>query len=264
MIVHPTIARYIFPLLLHIFSDRVVTNSSASRKLLVDALPTLARKSFVVWNGITRDALGEERSGAITKSELNIAEECTCVTLVGRINRWKGHDVFIKAANHLWEKGIRNIAFLMVGSPPPGQEAFETDLRQAIERSPAKKSITLKGYANDIWPIWDLTDIAVVPSTEPEPFGMVAIEAMLAGKPVIASNHGGLTEIVLPGITGELVPPNDYIALADSILKLASDNDYAKRLGDSGKQRAMHDFSMDSVIASFTSHYHAVAGHSDE
>ncbi len=84
---------------------------------------------------------------------------------------------------------------------------------------------------------WHRCSIALTPSTWPEPFGIVAIEAMLSGRPVIASRIGGLTEIVLNGETGLLVPPGDAPALQKAIQRLLADPALRERMGRAGRQR---------------------------
>jgi glycosyltransferase involved in cell wall biosynthesis len=103
-------------------------------------------------------------------------------------------------------------------------------------------------FVDDIWPVWFGMDIAVVPSTEPESFGMVAIEAMAAGVPVIAANHGGVLDILLHEQTGLLFPPRDALALADAIERLASDEPLRRRLGAAGATRQREFFSVERQV----------------
>jgi glycosyltransferase involved in cell wall biosynthesis len=101
----------------------------------------------------------------------------------------------------------------------------------------------------DIWPVWRASDIAVVPSTEPEPFGMVAIEAMACGLPVVAAAHGGLLDIVDDGRSGLLFTPRDADALAAALQRLAGDAALRQRLGSAGAQRQAEHFSLAAQVA---------------
>jgi glycosyltransferase involved in cell wall biosynthesis len=85
---------------------------------------------------------------------------------------------------------------------------------------------------------WKNCTLAVVPSRWPEPFGLVAIEAMAAGRPVIASDIGGLPDIVVDGITGVLVPAGDVAALRANISALLGDPQRRAQMGEAGRQRA--------------------------
>jgi glycosyltransferase involved in cell wall biosynthesis len=98
-------------------------------------------------------------------------------------------------------------------------------------------------FTSDIWPVWTAADIALVPSIEPEPFGRVAIEAMACGLPVVAANHGGLTEIVQDGVTGYLVTPGSAQALADAVERLSKNESLRMDMGQAGARRQVDVFS---------------------
>jgi glycosyltransferase involved in cell wall biosynthesis len=85
---------------------------------------------------------------------------------------------------------------------------------------------------------WRRCAVAVAPSVWPEPFGLVALEAMLSGRPVIASRIGGLSDTVVDGETGSLVPPGDPIALADALRRLLADRDLREQMGQAGRRRS--------------------------
>ena len=105
--------------------------------------------------------------------------------------------------------------------------------------------MSFNSFEVDIFSVWRGSQIAVVPSTEPESFGMVAIEAMACGLPVLAAGHGGLLDIVLPEQTGLLFEPGNAAALADALARLAADPALRARLGAAGAQRQSEVFSMD-------------------
>jgi glycosyltransferase involved in cell wall biosynthesis len=85
---------------------------------------------------------------------------------------------------------------------------------------------------------WNRAKIGLVPSVWAEPFGIVVIEAMAGGNPVIASNIGGIPEIVIDGETGILVPPSDPAALRAAMAKLLGDDALCRRMGKAAKRRA--------------------------
>ena len=93
--------------------------------------------------------------------------------------------------------------------------------------------------------------MSLVPSRHSESFGLVALEAMQAGCPVVATRTGGLAEIVVDGETGYLVPVDDLGALADRILALLKDRALAMRMGEAGRARAEQDFGWENCIAAF-------------
>ena len=94
---------------------------------------------------------------------------------------------------------------------------------------------------------WEHCTIAVVPSRWPDPSPLVAIEAMAAGRPVIASSTGGLPDLVLNGATGILVPPGDVSALRASIAQLLADPARRVRMGHAGRERAV-EFTASALV----------------
>jgi glycosyltransferase involved in cell wall biosynthesis len=97
--------------------------------------------------------------------------------------------------------------------------------------------------------------VQAVPSTWPEPFGMVAIEAMMQGVPVVASAHGGLPEIVDHGVTGFLVPPGDSNQLAQALLRILRHRETAESMGAASYARAFDKFSIEACCDRFVSYY---------
>lgn len=94
----------------------------------------------------------------------------------------------------------------------------------------------------------------VAPSLWPEPFGLVALEAAAAGKPIVASDIGGLRDVVVDGETGFLVPPGDRLALADTLRRLLADEGLRERLGEAARRRAAR-FSPEAIVPRFERAY---------
>lgn len=111
----------------------------------------------------------------------------------------------------------------------------------------------------DVLRAWRHCLAAIVPSTWPEPFGMVALEAMAAGRPVIASAVGGLGELVEDGVTGMLVPPGSPRALQFAMERMIGDEPLRRRLGEAGRAKAS-DYSADSVLGRWEELFAEVTG----
>ena len=107
---------------------------------------------------------------------------------------------------------------------------------------------------------WRRCSIAVAPSTWPEPFGVVVLEAMAAGRPVIASRIGGLPDMVVDGETGVLIPPDDPAALRTALERLLADRDLRDQLGQAG-QRRVGQFRADAVIPRIEQVYRLLMTH---
>ncbi|MCZ2356618.1 MAG: glycosyltransferase family 4 protein [Bacteroidia bacterium] len=253
MIVNPPVVRRWLPRIIEKFSDSVPCNSTATRDLLISECPKISHKAIVIENCVLPP---ETPSSPISlKEQYNYPSETILLGLVGRINRWKGQTLLVEAAATLFSQGITNFRVIFIGDVPPGQDEFKIALQKKIAETNYQAYFQIISFQQDIWAFWPALDIAVVPSTEPEPFGLVAIEAMYSGKPVIAANHGGLTEIVVHEQTGLLFKPNDVTALADALKKLIFNPDLRISYGKSGKERVESHFSENSYIQKFDSLY---------
>lgn len=248
IIIHPKFVRKVYAYLLSWFADRIICVSHATMANLVQDKPNLANKIDVVWNGLERNSPVDSDAVRAYRERLTVCDGEILVVLVGRINRWKGQTLLVEAAGLLWQEGVKNIRYLLVGSAPDGQVHFLKELQYTINQSPAKAAFTLQGFTSNLYTVWDACDIAVIPSTEPEPFGMVALEAMAAGKPVIAANHGGLAEIVIDKVNGFMVEPGNSVALAEAIKQLASDAHLRMRMGKEGELRYRREFTLERYM----------------
>jgi glycosyltransferase involved in cell wall biosynthesis len=135
------------------------------------------------------------------------------IMLPGRLTRWKGQEVLIRA---LAELGRHDIRCLLVGSDQ-GRTAYRQELTDLIARQGLTDVVHIVDECNDMPAAYMLTDVVVSASTDPEAFGRVVAEAQAMGRPVIASDHGGPRESILPGRTGWLTMPGDPHALAAAL-----------------------------------------------
>lgn len=236
-------------------SDLAVCNSFATNEWLHKVSKTKSLKSCVVWNGQAFRELCQPGMNASLRNALGFKESDVIVTLAGRINSWKGQDVLINAAVHVRKSLGNAVKYLIVGGVVPGQEYLLNQLKSSIEDYQLNDVVYLHPFQSDIWGIWNITDIAVVPSKLPEPFGMVAIEAMAASKPVIGSNHGGLKEIIIDQETGYLVEPQSAAHLAEKIIALASDHKLRELMGRNASAHVMNEFSIDRYLSKFNEIY---------
>ncbi len=157
---------------------------------------------------------------------------------VGRLIPIKGHIVLLRAFARARQvlPGLRlDIA---------GQGPLEPALRALAQELGIDDAVTFLGQVSPIQDALERSAVIVVPSLG-EGFGMVALEAMERGRPVIAAAIGGLAEIVEDGMTGVLVPPAEVEPLVDAIVRIGSDLDLAGRLGRAGRERAVEHFQQD-------------------
>ncbi|MDP7547510.1 MAG: glycosyltransferase family 4 protein [Alphaproteobacteria bacterium] len=135
------------------------------------------------------------------------------VMLPGRLTRWKGQAVLIEALAIL---GRQDVCCVLVGGDQ-GRTAYRGELEKAARRHGLENVVRLVGHCSDMAAAYMLADVVVSASTRPEGFGRVAVEAQAMGRPVIATDHGGARETVLPEESGWLVPPGDAPALAATL-----------------------------------------------
>lgn len=218
------------PLLL---ATRVVANSRASRDVLTHTVKVLERRTTVVYNGVP----GPESVAAARSRRPN---ETLRLVLVGRLSPRKGTDVALEALAEVRRRGI-DARLRVCGSVFAGYEWFEQELRDRAAVGDLAGSVDFLGYVAEPAGELEQADVVLVPSRV-EPFGNVAVEALLAERPLIASRVQGLAEIVTDGETGLLVTPDDANDLADAIQRLATDPALAAELASAGRKDAEERF----------------------
>jgi glycosyltransferase involved in cell wall biosynthesis len=217
-------------------SDFVAGYAASSYGVGPDRLRTIPR-------GVDLDLFDANRVNGDRVADLaakwRVPDDFAVVMLPGRLTRWKGGLDFIEAIARL---GRRDLCCLLVGAEQrPG---FRRELEAAIEKHNLVGQFRIVEDCRDIPAAYVLADVVVSASTDPEGFGRTIVEAQAMGRPVIATDHGGARETVVPGSTGWLVPPGDTGALAVAI-------DEALTL-DPGERSALARRSRAHVAAGFT------------
>jgi glycosyltransferase involved in cell wall biosynthesis len=167
------------------------------------------------------------------------------VGLFGRITPWKGQHIFLKALAELPDvRGLIVGEALFTGE----DRRYSQELRELAAQLRIADRIHFTGFSPDIVPLLLSVDFVAHCSTSPEPFGRVIVEAMLAGRPVIATRAGGAMEIVADNQTGLLVKPGDSHALAAAIQRLIEDRGFAAEMGRAAKRDAEERFNLDRIL----------------
>ena len=141
---------------------------------------------------------------------------------VGRLSHRKGVDVAVRALAELTRRNVP-ARLDIVGAVFPGNETFEEQLRDLIDALGLAGRVRLHGFQPSVWPFLAAADVCVVPSRVDEPFGNTAVEAVLASRPAVVSDTSGLREAGGPYACVQLVPPDDAVALADAVARIAAD-----------------------------------------
>jgi len=200
------------------------------------------KKISVIHNGIDLRKFPEffDDSGE-KRREFNIAEDLKVIGAIGTLHPRKGHVYFIRAAALVCKKR-KDVQFILIGDG-----IFEKKLMKLSDTLGLNKRMIFAGYRTDAPSLLSLMDILVQPSLE-EGFGLTIIEAMLFSKPVIATNVGGIPEIVEDGVSGILVPAKNPEAIAGAINYLLDNPDKMKELGSNAKSRVYEKFSLSMMM----------------
>jgi glycosyltransferase involved in cell wall biosynthesis len=255
----PKIGRFFFKNLLRLFSDRVVYNSEATRDFYNGIAPSLQKKSVTILNGVDRSG-GEISASEIKRirEQLFKAEDSNfLIGLVGRINRLKGHSLLLNAFEEVSEK-YPNTKLCFVGSTPPDQEFYLANLQSEVNNSKAVDKVCFIDFQKNVFAILGSLDLVIVPSTEPESFGLIVVEAMLAKKAVIGSNIGGISTIIDAGETGLLFEPNNKDELAAAITQMIEKSDVKEKIEAKAYQKAMDKYSTNSMYQKFKKLYNTM------
>lgn len=163
---------------------------------------------------------------------------------LGRICKYKGFEVLAKAMALACRKCV-NLELVIAGEGP-----YLERLKRLVKRLGISGHVRFIGVVpyEEIKKLYFKSDIVVFPSIYPEPLGRVSIEAMVAGKPVIASRVGGIPEIVENGVTGILVPPSNPEALAKAIISLVEDEKLRKKMGRRGRELIFKKLNPNAII----------------
>ncbi|MEM7651266.1 MAG: glycosyltransferase family 4 protein [Pseudomonadota bacterium] len=145
--------------------------------------------------------------------EWRIPDGANIVMLPGRLTRWKGHSVLIDAM----AKINRPDLFCVIIGSDQGRKEYRKELEEHIQSKNLGGQVRMVDHCNDMPAAYMLATVVVCPSTDPEGFGRVPVEAQAMGRPIVAADHGGAQETVLRGQTGWLVEPSNADALAKGI-----------------------------------------------
>jgi len=229
------------------FTDLLIANSSAVRSDVLLQEGVAAEKVVVIRNGLdlARYQLVPDIS---IRKDLRLAPEAPVVTVVANFIQYKGHRYLLEAWTRVVEAVPGSVA-LLVGDGPlrPELERLARDL--GIE-----DSIRFLGSRMDVPKLLATSDVLAHPSLE-EGFCNAILEAMAAGKAVVATSVGGNPEAVVDGLTGILVPPRDAESLAQALVGVLKDPDKARKMGVEGRARVEREFGLRPMVESYEQAY---------
>jgi len=233
--------------------DRVITPSHALRKKMLSHGTLEGDIIDVIPIGIP-DQPGsgrESNTGAELRRKYDLPPDSLVAVTSGRFVRQKGHKYLIEAARSI-VTGHDTVRFLWLGS---GE--LETELRESISAQGLEDYFIIAGLLDSFATELMGADLMVHPSVE-EPFGIVLLEAMRAGLPIVASMVGGIPEVVEANVTALLVPPCEPAALAEAVNVMLSDSRLRQEMGKAGRRRFEQVFRFELMIDRIEQCLHAV------
>lgn len=260
IIMSPKIMFKFFSYLIQHVSNKIVTVSDATRNRLLESNYVSSDKIYTIYNGINSENIishNNYETKKIMKSQLNIPNDSKVIGMVGRINSWKGQSDFVGAVNQLFREN-KNIHAVMVGSVFEGEEFRFEELNNEIDKTIFPNQIHIVQFTEDIADFYSLFDVFVLPSTRPDPFPTVVLEAMANRLPIVAYNHGGITEMIEDKKSGYLVDVGQIEKLAESISDLVNNDQQRKLIGEAAHFRQMSLFNKKNFVKKFEKVYENV------
>ena len=223
-------------------------------------LLTLKKKFLVIFRGINVDyfdpssKLEEDEKKLLTKWEIN--KEKKIILVPGRLTSWKGQEMLIEAINLTKvELGYEAFHLVILGSHQ-GRDLYKKKLIRITEQYRLTNQIKFIDHCKDMALAYQVSDIVISPSIEPEAFGRVAVEAQSMEKLIIASNIGGSNETIINEKTGFLFEAGDANSLSKKIIQaITMDESSLKLMGKEGRKNVIKKFNVEKMCFSTYSEY---------
>lgn len=235
-------------------TDEIVVISEDTRRSLIKQ-GVSAKKISVIYNGVR---VSEDADGKATDrawAALGVDRHVPVVGTVARLCPVKGQRELILAAHQVLNK-FPEAKFVIIGEDLEFNGNYRSELEELAMQLGISMCVQFIGFRHDAASLMYAFDVFVLPSWI-EGFPLTILEAMSAGKPVVATPVGGVAELVLEGETGLLVSPQDPGTLATAIIDLLQEPDVAHRMGAMGRERVLADFSYIQMVEQVMALYKA-------
>ncbi len=236
----------IFRLTLSLGADYYITSCLRTleplRKLIPSNIPYR-----VVYHGIDKDFIYAEDKGGLIRNNLGLNEKNKLVSVVARLQHWKGQDVFLRSAS-LIIKAHPEARFCLVGGALFGmEEDYPHELRRLIDTLGLTDYCWLVGHQENVRDWICASDIIVHPLRVPDAGTVVLREAMSLGKPVVATAYDNSFELIDDGVTGILCKPDSHEDLASKVIKLLDDENLTRKIGKAARDIAVQRFTAERM-----------------
>ena len=227
--------------------SKIFVLSTYLAKNVLDTCPVMKDKVVVIPGGVRLEDFNiPEGVREQLRSGWNLSPGEIVFGTVSRIDRQKGLEDLVRAFALLCTK-YDSIKLVIIGEPTFGEPEFANELTNIIKELGVEDQVILPGFRSDIPRVLSTFDIFVLPSYS-ESFGYVFIEALSARLPVIATNAGGVPDIIENEVCGLLVPPMDRHSLYNAMERLLTNDVLRKQLGSAGRKRVEDNFSESKIL----------------
>jgi glycosyltransferase involved in cell wall biosynthesis len=233
--------------------DRILANLSTKLILVANAINQRFvwlkdhKKMVVIHNGIDLEEFDHFPVTSSIRKEFNVTKDTVLIGCIGRIEKRKGPEYLISAM-----RDIDNIKLILVGT---GEKEYIRKVKMLCDEFGISDRIMFSGFRDDIPSVLNGIDILVFPSISGEGFPRVILEAMAAGKPVVATDNAGNPEAVEDGLTGYIIPVGNISALAAKIKELVANKKKRMAMGQAGRKRVEEFFTVQHYVQSIQELY---------
>jgi glycosyltransferase involved in cell wall biosynthesis len=232
-----------------------VTGSSAAAEKLQNVLRLPASRCRSIHNGISMRSRSETTEQTRSRLELE-GYDGLLFAMIGVLEPRKGHRVLLQAMRGLRDRAAESLLHMKVLIA--GQGLLQQELRQLIHDEGLETHCVLIGQERNVMDLLAVSDALIAPSVDYEDFPFVVLEAMAAGKAVIASRLAGIPEQVVDGETGLLVTPGSSDELAEAICQLYKDRSLLREMGRNGQKRFQARFTAEMAVGRYLELYRSL------
>ena len=230
------------------FVDRVICCAKAAERLTLQRERIQPKKVLTLYNGVDINRFSPPSNVKEIRRSLGIPDEAPVIGTVANLTPKKGYPYLLKAAEQIFDK-VPSAWFLFVGFG-----YLEKELKEQAKKLSRPNQIVFTGLRHDIPMLLAAMDLFVLASLY-EGLPNVLLEAMAMAKPVVATNVGGIPELIESGEDGLLVPPKDSEALASGILSFLTDPNSAEKIGLRAQEKIRKDFSLERMVEQYEALY---------
>jgi glycosyltransferase involved in cell wall biosynthesis len=232
----------------NLFPKRILAVSRTAQDHLLNC-GVESGKTEVIFNAAADERSGMGQGPSDIRQEYGLEEGVKLVGCIGRIVPQKGQKVLLSAIPEVLRR-YPDIFFLIVGDIFLKEEAYKNELLEIIRRYGIEEKVKLTGFRPDITHVMGSLDAVVFPSIAPEAFPLSVLEAMSLGKPVVASDIGGVREMIEDRVSGFLVEPGQPEQITERIVFLFEHPEVSDQIRRKAKEVARQDFSLKNYVSS--------------